>query len=80
LHQQVKANLLLLDFHERAVGSHDIFDEFKAGLLAVLNGTTQPQCAVFAADIIFTVEFTHAIQAIVQKRFAIHIIYHLGIL
>jgi hypothetical protein len=60
------ANLLLLDFDKRTVGGHDIFDEFQAGLLAVFDGAAQPQSTVIAADVVFTVEFAHAIQAVVQ--------------
>ena len=74
------ANLLLLEFYKDAVGGHDVFDEFQAGFLAVFNGTTQSQGAEFTADIIPIVEFTHAIQMVVQKRFIVHFVYHLSFL
>jgi len=76
----MEANVLLLEFYERAVGGHDIFDEFQAGLLAVFDGAAQSQRAVFTADVVVTVEFTHAIQMVVQKFFVVHVVYHLSIL
>lgn len=76
----MEAILLLLEFYEGAVGGHDVFDKFQASLLAVFNGTAQSQGTVFTADIISTVEFTHAIQVVVQKCFIVHFVYHLSFL
>ena len=77
---QMEAILLLLELYEGAVGGHDVFDEFQAGFLAVFNGTAQSQGTVLTADIIPIVEFTHAIQVVVQKRFIVHFVYHLSFL